>query len=481
MFANDCDLEEDRFDIEFTLDADPSKVYWFLLDTCANNTIIYECKDCYASAESYSVKAFGGCVPKSRFVFHFADYSGNDWTQGGYAIKYNGVQVFGSANDVRASEEVSFGSEECSDLASIAIVQPTKEPSPSPKMTDDFMFSTKCLAEDDRFDIEFTFDADPSKVYWFLLDTCASNSIVFECKDCYASAEPYSVKAFGGCVPKSRFVFHFADYSGNDWTQGGYAIKYNGVQVFDNTNDVRASEEVSFGSEECSATTLSSQAPTSSQHTSQPVLVSSLIAGCGNDEARFDIQFTLDAEPSKVYWYLINQCSGSLIFDCLGCYAHAQPFSSKYFMRCLPKGGYLFSFNDYSGVNWSVGGYVMNYNSTQVFDSVGNVEASQEVYFGDKSDCLQLNTKTPAGSALILSQTTSTAAVRYCEQFSLDIATGIKDSKISWTLQQLTGNNIGITAFGPIEGQNYKSNSEYIGIVSECLPPGEYQFVIRGE
>jgi len=202
---------------------------------------------------------------------------------------------------------------------------------------------------------------------------------------------------------------------------------------------------------------------------------------CSSDEARFDIQLALDADPSTVYWYLIDRCTKSLVFDCQGCYANAKAFSSKYFVRCLPEGHYSFIFNDYSGTDWTQGGYVVTYNGTRVFDSKGNFTHSQEVPFGNSVACQQPNAK-PSPSPAILqpgkTPTTSSTRGTYCETFELDIATDSKPSEVSWSLQQISGDNLGLVAYGPVEGQPYDSNSLYVAVASECLPPGEYQFTI---
>ncbi|KAL3781434.1 hypothetical protein HJC23_000997 [Cyclotella cryptica] len=473
-------------DIQFALDADPSKVYWFLLDKCSRN-IVFSCQDCFKDSDPYSSRSFGGCIPESEYEFYFSDYSGDDWTQGGYVISYNGTQVFDGKGNVTPSKRLLFGSEnECQDSVSVT-GRPTFSPTSSaPTLAPSSrMGLNKCPTGEVRLDIQFALDADASKVYWFLLNKCTRN-IVMDCQDCFRGSEPYSSKSFGGCFPDSGYEFYFSDYSGNDWTQGGYVITYDGAEVFDSRGQVTPSKDLNFGGkcqDSASVTARPSRAPTSTPPSAPQVTGGVMYStACSSEEGRFDVQFVLDVDPSTVYWYLIDRCTRSLIFDCQGCYANAKAFSSKYFVRCLPEGHYSFIFNDYSGTEWTKGGYVVTYNGTRVFDSKGNFQHSQEVPFGNSNACPQPNLKPSLSPESLQPETTPTATStrgNYCEMFDLDIATDSTPSDISWNLQQLSGNNVGLVAYGPVEGQPYESNSLYVGAASECLPPGEYEFTIR--
>eukprot|EP00956_Cyclotella_meneghiniana_P018803 scaffold31704_cov72-Cyclotella_meneghiniana.AAC.4 len=169
----------------------------------------------------------------------------------------------------------------------------------------------------------------------------------------------------------------------------GYVLQYHDKVVFNTTGNVGSSEELIIGTQkECPKPP--SIAPTSTAPT----------MSCASGESRLNINFRLDAKPSGVYWFLVDRCMGPLLHDCQACYMDVQPYSSQYFSRCLPNGYYSFIFNDYSGVEWSqTGGYTIDYAGTQVFDSIGDVKHSQEVFIGSKTACPGYTTTPPTSTA----------------------------------------------------------------------------------
>jgi hypothetical protein len=105
-----------------------------------------------------------------------------------------------------------------------------------------------------------------------------------------------------------------------------------------------------------------------------------------------------------------------------------------------------------------------------VVDTRENVESFNELMFGDES-CGESSPQ-PTTSPTFMQND-------YCEEFNLDLVTDNNPSEISWFLQQIHGDNPGIVSYGPVQGEQYESNSVYIRAASECLPPGEYQFSIH--
>lgn len=446
-------------------------MYWFLLEKCSRN-IIYDCQDCHASATPYSTNSFGGCIQSATgYDFNFNDYSGGDWTEGGYVISYDGVYIFDNRGNVSSSEKVLIGShEECPKPPSLA---PT---SAAPTMP--------CALDETRLDVQFNLDSDPSGVYFFLIDRC-TGPLLHDCQACFTGADPYSSKSFSRCLPNGHYSFIFNDYSGELWSQGKWTVNYDDAQLFDSTGAFKNSQEVMIGSKlDCPAVTTAapqSVVPASSMPTPLPTPIPSTpgasfnySTGCPSDKVRLDILFNFDADPSKVYWYLVDRCGEFLLHDCQGCYKGSEPGASKYFYQCVPQGHFAFIFNDYSGSTWSEGGYVLNYNGSKVFDSRGNVKPFNEVNFGSQEACQQPIVSPSAGP-------TSSPHHAYCEQFVLDIVTDSKSSETSWTLQQISGDNLGVISYGPIQGQQYENNSEYLRATTECLEPGEYQFIIYGK
>jgi hypothetical protein len=469
---SNCDPGEVWFNIDFLLDEDPSQVYWFLLEKCSRN-IVFDCRDCYAKEEPLSTHSFGGCISaQAGYIFYFNDYSDNDWKDGGYIIRLDGSTVFDTSGNIRSSEEVIIGSQkEC-------LKPPTSAPTSSTPTS--LAPTIACDVGENRLDVQFTLDADTSGVYWFLVDRC-SGPLLHDCQACFAGAKPYSTKSFSTCLPSGYYSFIFNDYSGQQWSTGGYAVNYSGFEVFNSRGNVKHSQEVFIGNElDCprSAQTAAPQrsAPTSIIPTSLPTSIPRSPApidfstGCPSDQMRVDMQFDFDHDPSKIYWYLIDRCAGALVHDCQGCYADSQPGSSKYFYRCVPKSRYSFVFNDYSGQRWSKGGYVINYNRSKVADTKGNVESYNELKFGDES--CETTSSQPSMAPTLMQNT-------YCEQFNFDLVTDNKPSEISWFLQQIYGENPGIVRYGPVQGERYEDNTVYLGAASECLAPGEYQFSIR--
>lgn len=413
-------------------------------------------------------------MPNEGYVFYFNDYSGKSWIDGGYSVTYDGETVFDSTGNVSSSEEVHLGSQkECSKPPTTA---PTSSSPTSSAPTH------ACASGDHRLDVQFNLDADPAGVYWFLIDRC-TGPLIHDCQACFTGAQPFDTKSFSKCLPRGQYSFIFQDYSGKDWLKGGYTVNYGGLEVFDSTGDVKHAQEVLLGSHlDCPGSVVTAapqttapasaaptSVPTSSPITPHPINYST---GCPSDQIRVDIEFTFDADPSKTYWYIIDRCAGKLVHDCQGCYASSLPGSSKFFYRCVPDSQYSFVFNDYSGATWKQGGYSINYNTTKAFETKGNVEPLNEVKFGLDS-CNQPST--PPTTSPIFTQNT------YCEKFTLDIVTDGKSSEISWTLQEIYGDDLGIVAYGPVQGQQYGVNSVYIGAAEECLPPGEYQFSIHDD
>lgn len=435
---------------------------------------MFDCQDCYAKEDPFSVHSFGGCIPaEAGHTFYFNDYSGKAWRDGGYVIRLDGTKVFDTAGNVRSSEEIIIGSQkECPK-------PPTSVPTSSSPTS--LAPTTACAVGENRLDVHFNLDFDASGVYWFLVDRCAG-PLLHDCQACFTGMEPYTTQSFSTCLPPGYYSFIFNDYSGQQWSKGGYAISYDSVELFNSTGNVQQSQEVFIGSElDCprstktaapqtsapSRSTSPTPLPTSITRTAAPI---NFLTGCPSDQIRFDVQFDFGTDPSEIYFYLIDRCAGTLVYSCQGCYAGSQPDSSKYFYRCVSKSRYSFVFNDYSGQQWSKGGYAINYNRTKVVDTRGNVESFNELMFGDES-CGESSPQ-PTTSPTFMQNV-------YCEEFNLDLVTDNNPSEISWFLQQIYGDNPGIVSYGPVQGEQYESNSVYIGAASECLPPGEYQFSIH--
>ena len=446
---------------------DATKLYWFLLDKCTRS-IVFDCQDCHATANPYSKNSFGGCIPDAEYVFYFNDYSGRSWMQGGYVLTYDGTVILDKMSNVNSSEEVILGSQkECSYPPSIAPTTSTP--------------TTSCPDDEERLNIQFKFDDDTSGVYWFLIDRCAGR-LIHDCQACYTGAKSFSSKSFAQCLPKGHYSFIFNDYSGKNWSQGGYTVTFGGSQSFDSTGDVKHSQAVLLGNElDCPGrvNTASPQtsAPTSAAPTLTPTSISTTQApinhttGCPAGQVRTNILFSLDSDPSKIYWFLIDRCAGNLVSKCQGCYSGSEPASSKYFYKCLPESKYSFIFNDYSGSKLSQSGYTITYDQTKVTDKEGNIDPFHEVKFGQEV-CQQPSLQPSANPAVSQSN--------YCEQFKLDIATDDRPYEITWQLKQIIGDNIGSMAHGPTIDEQYDSYSVYIGALSQCIPPGEYQFSIDG-
>ena len=467
-FSGNCNSGEIWFGVDFAFDADATKLYWFLLDKCTRN-IVFDCQDCHATANPYSTHSFGGCIPDAGYVFYFNDYSGRSWSEGGYVLSYDGAEILDKMGNVSSSDEVIVGSQkECPQ-------PPTSAPSTSAP-------TASCADGEERLNIQFNFDDYPSGVYWFLIDKCAGR-LIHDCQACYTGVKSYSSKPFAQCLPEGHYSFIFNDYSGKEWSQGGYTVTFGGSQVFDSTGNVKHSQIVSLGNElDCPGrlhtASPQSSSPTSATPTLMPTSTPTTQApvnsstGCPAGQVRASIVFNLDSDPSKIYWFLIDRCAGTLVGECQGCYSGSEPDSSKYFYKCLPDSNYSFIFNDYSGSKWSQSGYAISYKQTEVIGKRGDIEPFHEVKFGQES--CQQPTPQPSTSPSI-SQSI------YCEQFKLDIVTDGRPTEISWHLKQIPGDNMDSLVNGPAKNEQYESYSVYIGALSRCLPPGEYEFSINDE
>lgn len=481
MFKNaNCKDGEVSFSIDFTFAANPSQhqIYWFLIEKCSRQ-IIFDCQDCY-KAEPFPTHSFEGCVPEQAgYIFYFNDYSGKSWSEGGYVITYAAEYVFNSTGNVGSSEEVFLGTQEVCSKPPTAAPTSSSPTSSAP--------TSSCAQGERRLHVEFNLDEDPSSVYWFLIDRC-TGPLLHDCQACFTGSQPYAAKSFSKCLPDGHYSFIFHDYSGKKWTQGGYTVTYGDEEIFDSSGDVKHSQEVYLGNkldcpvpivtsapETVAPTTRAPTAlPTPALITSAPITSSPInhSTGCPANQMRVDIQFDFDADPSKTYWYIIDRCAGKLVYDCQGCYANSQPGSSKYFYRCVPESQYSFVFNDYSGTKWQKGGYTISYNRTKIIDTKGNVQPLNEVKFGH--DFCQQSSPQPTMSPTSLQH-------KYCEVFNLDIVTDSNPSEISWTLQEIGGDDLGIVSYGPAQNQKYYANSVYISALTECLSPGEYQFSIHDD
>lgn len=197
----------------------------------------------------------------------------------------------------------------------------------------------------------------------------------------------------------------------------------------------------------------------------------SLSDSCEDGEVWFGIDFTFDSNTAKIYWFLLDKCSRSIVFDCQNCYTDADPYSTNSFGSCIPDKEYIFYFDDYSGNAWVApdSGYVLQYHDKEVFNTTGNVGSSEELMIGTQIECPEPPSIAPTSAAPTMPCASGESHLDI--HFSLDA----KPSGVYWFLiDRCMGPLVHDCQACYMSAQPYSSQH-----FSRCFPNGHYSFIFH--